>query len=201
MNIAFERKDNPFLDNLVKIAHPDCTLRKGTIHVQDKVTFYGTMWSDGSRNVFSVVNLSDPSTLVRIPVEEFMATPEAQSRHSIPLNLPSGICVICWTQGAGFLTVYLHPDNVNFADVESVSLTDDEYIVLICTRKYKSSYAGVKDYRFHEARREYNITLDRWVIARQDCVVKGLLNKSGAITTLGRNSLQKGANLSLTVKG
>ena len=81
-----------------------------------------------------------------------------------------------------------------------MNLSDDEHVVLLRRRHYWSMCAGVKDFLFYKALIIYSTTFEDWKLARQSCVDKGLMNRNGTLTTLGRNSLVI-ANLSLTVKG
>ncbi len=66
-------------------------------------------------------------------------------------------------------------------------LTDNENIVLIATRMYKSSYAGIKNYRYHEANNNTQINIDDYNEAKLSLIDKRLLNKAGAITKLGKS--------------
>ena len=68
-----------------------------------------------------------------------------------------------------------------------VDLTDDEKTVLIATRSLKSSYNGIPNYRFVEAKRARGITLERWEAAKTSLIDKKFLNKAGAITVEGKN--------------
>ena len=66
-------------------------------------------------------------------------------------------------------------------------LTREQRIVLIATRSYKSSYAGVGNYRYIEAARETGISLADWERSKAECQQMGYLDKRGAITVDGRN--------------
>ena len=68
-------------------------------------------------------------------------------------------------------------------------LTREQRIVLIATRSYKSSYAGVGNYRYIEAARETGISLADWERSKAECQQMGLLDKRGAITVEGRNAV------------
>lgn len=66
-------------------------------------------------------------------------------------------------------------------------LSDDERTVLRYTQSLKSSYAGIKNYRFSESNRETGITLERWDAAKKNLIAGKFLNAVGAITDKGRN--------------
>lgn len=66
----------------------------------------------------------------------------------------------------------------------------DELIVLDAARSYKSSYAGVKNYRYIEASRVTKISPAVWVNAQARCFRKGFLNKANKITPAGRNAVR-----------
>lgn len=65
-----------------------------------------------------------------------------------------------------------------------------ESVVLAATRSLKSSYAGIKNYRFYEAHERTGITETEWDSAKAVCIQKGLLNRAGAITDDGRNAIE-----------
>jgi len=106
------------------------------------------------------------------------------------VKLPAGFVAVKHTIHCGKdlgLTFYVSPESSPMfvtAPVEDV--TEDQKIVLAYTRSRKSSYAGIPDYRFHEARSK-GITRDRWDAAKSECIARGWLNKAGAITNDGRN--------------
>lgn len=95
--------------------------------------------------------------------------------HAISRSVDRGITFIC-----------------NPADMDTFTLppaqetTDDEMIVLVYTRSNKSSYNGISNYRFHEAK-ETGITLERWNAAKESLIARKLLQKNGVITPDGRN--------------
>ena len=60
-------------------------------------------------------------------------------------------------------------------------------MVFIAPRSYKSSYAGVSNYRYIEALRETGISAEDWERSKAECQQMGLLDKRGAITVEGRN--------------
>ena len=83
---------------------------------------------------------------------------------------------------------YVNPARLpQYLPASANELTREQKIVLIATRSYKSSYAGVSNYRYIEARRETGISLADWERSKAECQQMGLLDKRGAITVEGRN--------------
>lgn len=68
------------------------------------------------------------------------------------------------------------------------ALTRDQQIVLVATRGLKSSYQGIKDFRFREAARYTQITRERWDAAKAELQALKLLDSRGALTVEGRNA-------------
>jgi hypothetical protein len=72
---------------------------------------------------------------------------------------------------------------------DSGGLTLPEKIVLVATSSLKSSYGGIPNFRFTQAKSETGITQADWDLAKESLTKKGFLNKAGAITTSGKNAL------------
>lgn len=88
------------------------------------------------------------------------------------------------------LRLYVHPDNVRRDMItSSVELTWEEKVVLTATRSLKSSYGGVKNFRYTEANHVTGITLKHWDEAKANLIERKLLNRAGAITNAGRNAI------------
>ncbi len=85
------------------------------------------------------------------------------------------------------ITIYVNPENISKMLPPAEETPWEEKVVLSATRSLKSSYGGIKDYRFYEASRETGITKPEWDKAKESLINKGMLNKSGAITDKGRN--------------
>ena len=106
------------------------------------------------------------------------------------VDLTEDIVIICHSIFCGKdsgITIYSHPNNAPKWLPEKPDLTDNERILLECTKGLKSSYAGIKDYRYHEAKRKgFNGDIDK---VRASLREKGLLNKRNAITDKGRNAI------------
>jgi hypothetical protein len=85
------------------------------------------------------------------------------------------------------LTFHVNPESVEMKALgQTHDATRAEKIVLAATG-YKSSNAGIRDLRYHEAHEETGIGPNEYAAAKQSCIQKGWLNKVGAITIAGRN--------------
>jgi len=182
-----DRKKMEFVDKLLKKACPDYTGNKIEVETRESVTFYGTMWDGGTRHIYTIVKL-DTMDIVPVPTAPYM---QASKLHEHEQSLANGIAVVRYTQGHHeSVDIFVHPSNMNAALLPPVTeLTEDERIVLEYTRRLKSTYAGIPNYRFHEARRNTQITTERWEAAKANCIARKLLNKAGAITIDGRNAV------------
>ena len=147
-------------------------------------------WSEGCRDYWALVNLSN-GRVFHVPEN---GTPFANSGKSFQIgNLPIGIALVNRSYSGNFesITISVHPNNLNRMALPSVpELSENEKMVLKYTRSLKSSYAGISNYRFHEANRETGISLSVWEQTKATLISKGLLNKAGAITESGRNAVQ-----------
>ena len=107
-------------------------------------------------------------------------------------ELPPGIVLVEHSIFCGRdtgITVHVRPDNLDQLKLpDAPQLTDDERVVLKATG-WKSSYAGIRNYRFVEARRTTGITRERYETAKTALIERKLFNRAGAITNAGRNAL------------
>ena len=87
------------------------------------------------------------------------------------------------------IEILLRPENMAPLLPAPTDLSWQERIVLLATSACKSSYAGIKDARFHEASRQVGITRLEWDAALAACQERGLLARNKAITDAGRNAV------------
>lgn len=152
-------------------------------------------WDGGSRNTWAIYDL-DTGKAQHVPsnhpffesdrprtMNDFFGTDELPKNkllveHSIFQGKDMGI------------RIYGHAEKV-LPMLHSLPepVSDHEKTVLKFTRSLKSSYAGIKNYRFKEAKRETGITESQWESAKQALIDKKLLTKAGAITPRGQNAL------------
>ncbi len=164
----------------------------------ESVELTGTYWSGGSRSSYAAYEpiTKATRTLPRFDPPQFggpVNTPK------VPLCDGNGHYIVIAERHHGsfeYITLFVHPDNMVGLLPSPVELDMAQKIVLVFTRGLKSSYAGIPDYRFHEAHERTGITRQKWDAAKAECIAKGLLNKAGAITADGKNAAGIGDYLS-----
>ncbi len=162
------------------------TGRKFKAIVTDKVTIPmdAGLWSDGSRDTFTIVRLADGREL---PASDDFSAPTS-GRQERTVTLEPGIAVVCHAIFNGVdsgLTFYVHPDDAaKMLPAPAEELTDIERKVLNIIGGIKSSY------RKQEAENE-GISDADYETARQSLFQKGLIDKKGAITVAGKNARSK----------
>jgi hypothetical protein len=144
-------------------------------------------WSGGSRDYYNVINMDNLKSV---------EIPQGGSGHGdVPYRvstLPHNIAVVKRTyfQGKDLgIKIFVNPENLSKMLPKQEDISWAEKVVLSATRSYKSSYGGVKDYRFQQALRDTGITKQEWEEAKQSLIQKKMLNKAGAITNGGRNAI------------
>jgi hypothetical protein len=161
--------------------------RKVKIRVTDKVRLAGTYWEGGSKSDYTAFDLN---TLTSREMPAFNPPQFGGPTQTPEVTLFDGLAIVEHSMFCGKdtgLTVYINPSNAAPLLPKAVDLTPDEKKVLDCTSTYKSSYGGIKDYRFSQS----GMTRERWDTAKVSCQTKGLLDKRGAITVEGRNALNQ----------
>jgi hypothetical protein len=185
METVHLRRSDPTVDALIRAALPSWSGQRVEAIVTDSVHFWGTNWDEGSRRTYVIVRLADLSTY-RIEQAPFM---RRSALHENRYELPEGFVVVVRREGRyDGIEIHTAAANVTRLLPAPVTLTEDEEIVLVATRSLKSSYGGVSNYRFSEARRHTGIDLHRWETAKSTLIARKLLNKAGAITVEGRNA-------------
>jgi hypothetical protein len=143
-------------------------------------------WSGGTRSDFVMINISTGAT-AEVPENGTIARRPVGELKSLPINcMLVEHTIFCGTDCG--LTIYVNPENLNKFVTGGDDLGLDHHIVLTATANLKSSYAGISNYRFHEASRETGITAERWETAKSFLISNSYLNKAGAITDKGRNA-------------
>jgi len=180
-------KPDEMIRKIVSAAFPSYTGRKFKLStdVPKNLTSY---WSGGSRDYYCFYELSTGKVL---DVESNHPFFEANRPRHLE-QLPPGVVLVKHSISMGKdmgITIYANTGDLAPMLPEKAEITEDERVVLSYTRSYKSSYAGIKNYRFHEAEQHTGITLERWEKAKTSLITRKLLNKAGAITPAGRNAL------------
>ena len=158
------------------------------IHCQigQSVQFSGTQWDEGNKNDYVIIRLSDMA-IQSIPTAPFMAQSQF---HESEYDIPNGYVVVCHSRCKyEHITIFANSADITPMLSPPVELTDDEKIVLVAIGSYVSSYGGVGNYRFVEAKRQTGITSERYETAKSELIGKKFLTKSGAMTIDGRNAI------------
>ncbi len=170
-------------------AAPEFKGREIKVEVAETCFISGTFWSEGCKNVFVAVELSTGAVS---QADNGLDNPQEYGGiGSVTVPIPPGVVIVEWSRRANreSLRVYARPGDFapKALPAGEGAMSLDEKIVLKYTSGLKSSYAGIKDYRFHSAHEEMGISRERWDAAKASCISKGWLNKAGAITTAGKN--------------
>lgn len=150
-------------------------------------------WDGGTRDSWERLNLETGQRYgVQANVSPLSADPGARWEPT------PGEALICYTEGGSrggirIWKVEMHPDDFFrlwwASQKNSEELSRDERIVLVATRSYKASYAGIKEYRFRQARSECGMSRERWDAAKASLIARKLLNRAGAITPAGKAAI------------
>ncbi len=176
---------------IARAAFPD--YHGNTFHVSasDAPVSVISYWDGGSRSFFAAIDLTNLKRKISVPQNGtwFDGGPIAKDGVVVPFGYAIVEHSIFCGKDHG-ITIHIHPTSMPQNLIpEKVELSRDEEIVLIYTRSLKNTYAGVSNWRFHEAKREIGITRERWEAAKALLISKKLLNRAGAITASGENAV------------
>ena len=182
------------------IAKPDETIRKIVLatfpqykgrtfklctNIPSHLTSY---WSGGSKDYYCFYELSTGKALEIVSNHPLFEKDRPRDLELLPAGLVLVKNSISMGKDMG-ITIYVNGADLAPMLPEKAELAEDERTVLSYTRSYKSSYAGIKNYRFVEACNRTGITEERWENAKTSLIARKLLNKRGAITASGKNAL------------
>lgn len=172
---------------LVRKYAPDDGFNKRAVNVvaTERLQLTGQNWSGGYKSEYIAVDLVD-GRCVKIPEPVWNA--KYQERF---VEVVGGLAIVCYDYcGNGKrITIYLHPSNIALMIEPPIELSEEEKIVLYCSRRFKNVYGGRTDIRRKEAASMgYKMTPEEWGLIQQQLQGKGLLNKSNALTMKGRNA-------------
>jgi hypothetical protein len=179
----------PEVQELARRAFPGYTGRRFVVEPFTHPLTTTSYWDGGCRDYWCLINLATNRTWL-VPEN---GTPFVNGGKTFKVGrLPENVALVRHYQGRfESVTIYLNPANIR-ADMIPLKPALDwaEAVVLAATRSLKSSYAGIKNYRFHEAHERTGIIETEWDSAKAACIQKGLLNRAGAITDDGRNAIE-----------
>jgi len=178
----------PEVQALARRAFPGYTGRRFAVEPFTHPLTTTSYWDGGCRDYWCLVNLATHRTWL-VPEN---GTPFVNGGKAFKVGrLPENVALVRHYHGRfENITIYLNPANLR-ADLlpPKPALDWAQSVVLAATRSLKSSYAGIRNYRFHEAHERTGITEAEWNSAKDACITKGLLNRAGAITDDGRNAI------------
>jgi len=181
-------KTDPLIREIIRKTFPDYRGNKISIST-DIPSRLDSYWDGGSRDYYAFCSLDEKKVL---PVSSNHPLYEAKNPRVLK-RLPERLILVRRSFFCGKdsgITIFANAsDMTKFLPENNNNLSGDEKTVLEFTSGLKSSYAGISNYRFHEARARRGITLERWNEAKASLIQKKLLNKAGAITPDGRNAL------------
>ena len=188
-----DKKTDPKLSEILAVAFPNCKLRQYRVESREKVSITGTYWNSGCRNSFVAVDLE---SMEKIDLPHFNPPNFGGPQEDPVIDLTTQskqVCIVEHSQSGTheYITFYFNPSNITgFFKPDSNSLSKNEKIVLYATRSLKSSYAGIKEYRFKEANSATGITKLEWNDCVGDLIAKKYLRKNKSITPAGKNAIE-----------
>ncbi len=146
-------------------------------------------WESGSRDFYCFVNLLTKQVAqVQENGTRFSNDGVIMQCSDLPLNVCLVRNSVFCGKDAG-ITIYLKEENLTKMLPAPAELTKDQKIVLNATQSFKSSYGGIKNYRFYEANTKTGIDQNSWDQAKAELIAKSFLSSNGAITDAGRNAI------------
>jgi hypothetical protein len=162
---------------------------KWKVEARETISMTSGYWDGGSKTDYTGVNLETGQILpcnIDEPGNPFTnpGTPIVKLQPGFAILAHSIFC----GKDSG-ITIYVHPENVQSLLPAPSKLSGNDRIVLYFTRSHKSSYGGIKNYRFHEAHSRTGITETDWESTKKTLQERGLLDSRGAITVDGKNAI------------
>ena len=177
----------PEVQEIAKAAFPDYNGKKFGVAAFEGPMNLASNWSEGSRTFYAVINLATKRA-AEVPQSGTMFDKETYRMTTLPPNMAVVAHSIFSGKDHG-ITIYVNPESLTKMLPAPDEVTWAEKVVLSATRSLKSSYAGIKDYRFREALQDTGITRVEWDGAKASLIQKGMLNNAGAITDKGKNAI------------
>ena len=177
--------DAPEVKEIAKLAFPEYRGNKFSVTTFDGPMELRSYWDSGSRDYWAIVNLLNK----RVKTVPENGSPYIRTVYKLS-KLPPNFAVVRYYKGRfEDITIYIGQENLSKMLPPTNEISWEEKVVLSATRSLKSSYAGIPNYRFYEAHRDTGITEQEWNVAKSNLISKGMLNKAGAITNSGRNTI------------
>lgn len=154
------------------------------------------LWSEGSRETFKVVRLADGAAL---DAANHAAAPWDGTRRDVVVRLEPGIAVVehSFFRGKDMgLRIHVCPTDAAPMLPAPPAMVPEERTILMAHARLKSSYGGKDRYELAMEQAEYDkdwkrMTRTEWDTVKALLIAGGYLNKAGAITTKGRNAVNR----------
>lgn len=182
----YAKWNDPEIKRIIDAAFPDVTLRKDVLIERFSAGMsLASYWDSGSKHTFRIIDLSTLKTL-SVPSNGSGFDQAAYKLNALPVNA----VVVQHSRGIyDRFRIHVGEDNAARLLPAPSELSRDEKIVLAATAGLKSSYGGLKNFRFVEANQETGIDESSWNEAKSKLINSGHLRKVGSITTKGRNAI------------
>lgn len=188
MNILhIDLNDDNFIKKVCKSAYPAYNGRKFKVIFDTQKMNCRSYWDEGSRTLYAMVRLSDME-VAHAPSNAHPFFTTVQGVDSV--TIPEGFVIVAHSISRGKdmgLTIY-SPDVPKLL-AHGEELSTEETNVLYATRVYKSSYAGVSDYRAQELRHAVGMSQAKVNEIRNTLIERGYMSKNKALTTKGKNAV------------
>jgi len=187
MTTHYIDKPDETIQRIVRATFPSYKGKKFKLST-DVPSRLDSYWEGGSKSSFAFYELATGKQFSVATNHPFFEKNNPRDLEA----LPPGVVLVKHSifQGKDMgITIYTNPEQLTPLLPPKQEITENERIVLYYTRSLKPCYAGLSNYRFHEAHRQKGISSEDWESAKQSLINKKLLNKAGAITPAGRNAL------------
>lgn len=175
--------------DIAKKAFPNYNGKMFKIYISDQPINCASYWDGGSREYFKFVNLIDLSVSEEVPAQSMF---DKQILNIDKVVLPPNIVCVKHSifRGKDYgLTIIANSNSMSKYLPEKPNLSYNDKIVLHAAKSLKSNYAGISNYRFHQANRYTNISQEDYDNTKTSLIERKLLTATGAISNLGRNAV------------
>lgn len=183
-------------ENMKKVlskTFPSYNGRKFEIEVNNFPEQLDSYWTDGSRTYYAFYDISSGREY-NIPSNHPYF--EKDKPRNLGGALLKGVVLVANIIFNGKdlgITFYINDEDYEWLygqkAIPEPELEREKKIVLVYTRSRKSSYGGVSNYRFIEARNDTGITKEQWETTKEWLIKNMYLNSAGAITIKGKNAV------------
>ena len=180
-------KPDSFISQLIGIAFPSYSGRKIKLST-DIPDHLDSFWNGGSKNSFCFIS-SDFKKFSVPNNHPFYDNSNYRKLSTLPKNVFLIMHSIFCGKDSG-ITIFCNSEMISGLIPKTVSISNDEKIVLKFTDASVNTYAGITNLRFKNANRCNGISEMEWNIAKSSLISQKMLRKNGSITCAGKNQLR-----------